>query len=371
MRERASIALAGTALALCAFGMLGPLSAISVAILLLCFAGLLNLRALLRNSWQVRPLWFAIPFAIIAISVFVNWGIHRDHDSYLMAMMLVVMLLCYLLGTVFGRKILWAFLPAAAVQAVAIIVQYATDPHRYLSGLTYYAHIHVPLMLLAALFAPRRWRPLLLGIALAVSILSGSEEWLPGIVAIALIMLLTMDFNRRVLLTAAPVAVVLLVVICTGTGSILYPKLTQERFSSADEVLKMRDEVYAEAYWEWGESPLTMAFGTGPDYALGGGSIHNAPLKVTHDLGLWAGLAWLGMTFWLSVRSRYRYAFAIIFALSLIDNYFWTYLFPWYFCLLGIAAVDRARDDRIFGHPDPEPVPVHAASHWTQLKEEI
>ena len=371
MQEKASIVLAGAALGLCAFGMLGPVSAISVSMLLLCFAGLLNLRALLRNSWQVRPLWFTLPFAVIAIAVFVNWGLHRDHDSYLMAMVLVVMLLCYLLGTVLGRRILWAFLPAAAAQAVAILVQYMTDPHRYLSGLTFYAHIHVPLMLFAALFAPSRWRPFALGAALAVSIISGSEEWLPAIVAIAITMLITMDWNRRVLLTAAPVAIVLLVVITTGMGSILYPRLTAERFSSPDEVLKMRDEVYAAAYWEWGESPLTMSFGTGADYALGGDSIHNAPIKVAHDLGLWAALAWLGMTLWLSIRSRYRYAFAIILALSMIDNYFWTYLFPWYWCLAGIAAVDRTRDDHIFGHPEPLPKPVYSVSHWTQPKEEI
>ena len=84
-------------------------------------------------------------------------------------------------------------------------------------------------------------------------------------------------------------------------------------------------------------------------------NVHNVPLVLVQQLGypgILAGLAWLWVSVWCLVKTRWKYAFICIFALSFWDHYVFTQLAPVWWVLVGVStapASDNIKSDLLFG----------------------
>lgn len=90
-------------------------------------------------------------------------------------------------------------------------------------------------------------------------------------------------------------------------------------------------------------------FGHGYTLSLvSGGIVHNIPLIIVHQIGPIAGLAWLFVSIWCLVKTKWKYAWIALLAMCIFDHYFWTQLYPLWFCLIGVSATSTIKSDLIF-----------------------
>jgi hypothetical protein len=76
-------------------------------------------------------------------------------------------------------------------------------------------------------------------------------------------------------------------------------------------------------------------------------TVHNVPLIIIQQLGIpgiIAALAWLWISFYCLFKTKYKYVWIIILALSVFDHYIWTQLTPWWWVAIGITTVNNGND---------------------------
>jgi len=80
-------------------------------------------------------------------------------------------------------------------------------------------------------------------------------------------------------------------------------------------------------------------------------NIHNVPLVLVQQLG-WAGIlatiAWLWVTVYCLIKTKWKYAWVMILALSVFDHYIWTQLAPIWWVLIGVSTTSEIKSDLIF-----------------------
>jgi len=80
-------------------------------------------------------------------------------------------------------------------------------------------------------------------------------------------------------------------------------------------------------------------------------TVHNVPLVIVQQLGwpgILAALAWLWVGLWCLIKTRWKYAWITILALSVFDHYIWTQLAPWWWAVVGASAIVKIENDYIF-----------------------
>jgi hypothetical protein len=90
-------------------------------------------------------------------------------------------------------------------------------------------------------------------------------------------------------------------------------------------------------------------FGHGYTLSLvSGGIVHNIPLIIVHQIGPIAGLAWLFVSVWCLVKTKWKYAWIGLLAMCCWDHYLWTQFPPYWFALIGITTTSTIKSDLIF-----------------------
>ncbi len=90
-----------------------------------------------------------------------------------------------------------------------------------------------------------------------------------------------------------------------------------------------------------------------PDAELGEQSdrrpVHNTPLHITDQIGPMAGIAWLWVSVFCLVKTRWKYFWAAVLVTSILDYYIWTQFAPWWWVLAGASIADKSNSsDLIF-----------------------
>jgi len=81
---------------------------------------------------------------------------------------------------------------------------------------------------------------------------------------------------------------------------------------------------------------------------VGGGIVHNIPLIIVHQIGPIAGIAWLFVTVYCVIKTKWKYAWVAIMAMCVFDHYIWTQFGPLWFCLIGVSTSSTIKSDLIF-----------------------
>jgi hypothetical protein len=266
----------------------------------------------------------------------------------------------YLCGRVLGKDMFLPLAVGAAIASVGVIAHQFVYPGVVTGGFVFEDNydIVVGYVLLGAALWIHKWQWILAGLALVAILLTGSPEGLFAIGVIGVAVLVRRDWSRKLAIVLAPVAVIAVLVLVSGYGQALYEyagKVAGGEIASPYG----HDGVNAIEYrWDVIVDTLTDIKPLGEGYNLTDFSrsknVHNVPLVLVQQLG-WPGvlaaMAWLWVSIWCLVKTRWKYLFVLIFALSVFDHFIFTQLNSVWWVAVGVAtAPDNIKSDLLFKH---------------------
>jgi hypothetical protein len=77
-------------------------------------------------------------------------------------------------------------------------------------------------------------------------------------------------------------------------------------------------------------------------------TVHNVPLVIVDQIGPLAGLAWLVVSLWCLIKTKWKYAWIAVIAMGVWDHYVWTQFAPYFWVLVGVSTTSKITSDRIF-----------------------
>jgi hypothetical protein len=314
-----------------------------------------------KNGWGDRRV--TIPLIIIAVAIGLSAITTPGGFSAKVAPIGAGLsfLAVYVAARTIGRDI---FLPLAAgvvLAALGIILHQVLVPGHTTGGYIFENNFDVAtgFILFGAAVFVHRWRWILASLSIVALLFSGAPEAMFAMGVMLIVVLIRRDWSRRMLVPVAVIVVVAAVGFASGyaTKAYSYVKDTLQFNPVANYVspegepthmstLGIRKQVIIDAWHNL--KPL------GDGYNLTAfriSTVHNVPLVIIQQLGypgIIAALAWLWLSFFCLVKTRWKYAWSAVLALSVFDHYIFTQLAPWWWCLVGASTASTAGNDFLF-----------------------
>lgn len=306
-----------------------------------------------------------IPLIIIAVAIAISGiGVSGVQMKLSLIGMGVALFSLYIVGRVLGKDMFLPLAIGAAIASVGVIV-YALIYRGQISGGFVFEKnydIVVGYVLLGiALFVHKR-QPILAGLALAAMFLTGSPEALLPLGVVAIAMLIRKDWSRKLVRALVPLGIVVVVWFGLGWGWQLY--------DYAWGVIKGVPSIPSDSDTSTGNTPVynpleyrlvmikdairnLKPFGTG--YVLTWVSnvknVHNVPLVAVQQLGypgIIAALAWLWVTVYCFIKTKWKYVWLLIISLSVFDHFIWTQLGLWWWMIVGVTTASTLKSGLLF-----------------------
>lgn len=332
-------------------------------------------------GWGSKQITFPLFIIVVAIGLS---GITAGRWTVKFAPLLagVSMFSLYLSVRVWGKDVFIPLAIGAGVASLGVIMHGIIFPGRITGGFVFEGNYDIVvgyvLLGLALFVHQRQW--MLAGLALVAMFLTGSPEGVFVVGVMAIIVLWRGDRNARLVLAVAPVIMVAVLWFSIGYGQELYgyatqvvaneptviqpspavpleSAVTQENDSPASIAPESTSRLSALNYrMEVTRYALTNLKPLGEGYILTDFSrienVHNVPLVIVQQLGypgILAGLAWLWVSIWCLVKTRWKYAWALVLALSVFDHFIWTQLAPLFWSIVGVSTVTtNIKNDLMF-----------------------
>ncbi len=268
----------------------------------------------------------------------------------------------YLVARLLGRDVFIPLAIGVALASFGIIIRGMLYPGLLTGGFVFEGNYDIATgyVLLGAALAMYRWQWGLVGLALVAMFISGSPEAVFVLAVLGVFVLWRRDWSKRLLFVLAPLLLLGGLYFAVGYGQELYAFTihTIRGDTTAPYPEQMNRSVGNTAVsgrWD----VVTMEMGDlqplGKGYNLTAFSkvemVHNVPLVIVQQLGwpgILAGLAWLWVTVWCLVKTKWRYVWVLILALSVFDHYIWTQLAPLYWAVVGVSTASTIESDLMF-----------------------
>ena len=310
-----------------------------------------------------KKIW--IPLAVIAVCIgisgaFTGESIQDKVSPFLMGCFLFTI---YLVTRVLGKDILFPLAIGAAVASLGVFISAIIHPGEVTGGLLFGGNydIVVGYVLLGAACFIHKWRWILASLSIVAILLTGSPEGLFAIGALVVCLVVRKDWNNKFVIVLLVIGA-LAMLLSFKTGLFDYIK----SIVNNDVVVAQSSEID-----RGGRSPIGYRIWVaqkelGNLQVMGDGysitdfthdPIHNVPLIIVQQLGIpgiIAALAWLWVTFYCLVKSRWKYVWVLIIALSLFDHFIFTQLTPIWFVVVGISTVENGSDMVFREHAIPK-----------------
>lgn len=321
----------------------------------------------LLNNWQrVREVGWGdkrvvgcLLFIVLAISASgaAYSGLQAKFAPMGMGLTLLALYLC---GRVLGRDMFLPLAIGAVVASLGVIAHQIVYPGVLTGGFVFEDNYDIVVgyvLLGAALFIHKRqW--ILAGLALVAILLTGSPEGMFALGVMGVAVLVRRDWGKKLTIAVAPVAIAVVIGLVSGYGQTLYTYIGKvasgeiaSPYVSKDappiNVVEYRLQVIGNAMSNikpLGEGYNLTDFSRSPN-------VHNVPLVIVQQLGypgILAGLAWLWISMWCLVKTKWKYVFTLILALSVFDHFVWTQLAPLWPAIIGASTVSSMDNDLIF-----------------------
>jgi len=331
-------------------------------LLLIMGAGLFllnNWHRVKEVGWGDRRVVGCLLFTVLAISASgaAYSGLQARFAPMGMGLALFALFLC---GRVLGKDMFLPLAVGAVIASLGVIAHQAVHPGVMTGGFIFEDNydIVVGYVLLGAALFIHRWQWILAGLALVAILLTGSPEGLFALGVVGIVVLLRQDWGKRLAVVLAPVAIIVVVGLVSGYGQQLYTYTSKVASGEATSpygdsgtprgATEYRLQVIGDAMSNiksLGEGYNLTNFSRSPN-------VHNVPLVLVQQLGypgILAGLAWLWVSIWCLVKTRWKYLFISILALSVFDHFVWTQLAPYFWAAVGVAtAPDNIKSDLLF-----------------------
>lgn len=377
-----------------AYGMLAQFGfLISLIMVGFCLA---NLPKGEKLSLGNKAVW--IPLAIIAVTIVARpiyalitgdsaWGMGAEWAGAAYALYLFAF---YLVARRLGTDVLKPFTAGVIIASIGCIayglVYQGVKTGGIISPTNY--DMAAGFLCFGVLVSSLQSRWWLSAVALVGLFFTGADEALFIVGVLGLVILIRRDLSKKLSLPAVTLAIT--VVICTPLGitqSLYFPavekvaatkeavedtrvghaldkivpdaitnpisnfltpkaKATSERTESKGEILDEATNQRWLTYWRIPEiKPLGYGYNINFMYR---GIPHNVPLIIVHQIGIIPALAWLWVTGYCFIKTKWKYAWAGVMAMCVFDHYIWTMAAPWWWALVGVSTASNIERDYIF-----------------------
>ncbi len=308
-------------------------------------------------DWGNRQVVAALLVIILAIGLS---GITADSLSGKFAPLLMGLSLfsLYLAARKLGKDIFLPLAVGAAVASLGVLMSVALQPGQITGGLVFGGNydIVVGYVLLGAAVFISKYRWILALLSIAAMLLTGSPEALFGIAALGVTLVWRRDWNRKAVAASLTIIIVVFLYgVFVAPGLYEYAAKVAQGESASPRTGATRNAIGYRLLTI--ETAMTHIKPLGDGYSVSQfreGIVHNVPLVIVQQLG-WPGVAaavaWMWICLWGLFRTRWRYAWILVAALSVWDHYTWTQIGPWVWALVGVStAYDNIKTDLIFNH---------------------
>jgi hypothetical protein len=294
--------------------------------LLLCAATLL----ITKTHVKLGNKFIWIPLAIIVISCLLS-------DCTIADRLIATMLFgIYLLGV--NAADVRLLKPLTAVGCISIVIAGIVVGARTGGMYSINPNIAVGAIVMAGVLVKPKW--IMLTVILVGLLFTGAEEALVVIAFVGLAMPIRRDWSRKMLVPAG-ICVLAVALLFTPIWSSLSPRMSGVASANPDAATNGRISGYKLAV-----SDISL-FGHGYDPTdVSYATIHNVPLRILYEVGPVATAAWLWIIGYGLVKTRAKYLFISILALSLFDHFLWTQTATYMFFAFG--ASQSISNDYIF-----------------------
>ena len=312
-------------------------------------------------GWGDRRIIYCLMIIVVAIalsgSAYTGW---QDRIAPLgMGLSLFAL---YLTSRVIGKAVFVPLAVGVVAASLGIIAYAIWHPGTITGGFLFERNrdIATGYILMGTVLFNHKWQWLLAGLAVIALFLSGSAEAIFAGGVIVLAVMIRRDFGKKLVAVGVILAMAVAFIIISGWGYSLYRYtvgVAQQNPTAiyqpsdgdvtkvspiAVRVLVIRDAFKA-------LSPL------GDGYNLTNftrQTVHNVPLILVQQMGwtgILAGIAWLWVSIWCLIKTKWKYAWVSILALAVFDHYMWTQLAPVFWLVVGVSTADiETKTDMVF-----------------------
>lgn len=320
------------------------------------------------NHWNgvkkagLGDLWLTVPLLVIVAfmglsGIRVPGGITDKLAPFLMGVSLFAL---YLVSRQLGAGLFRMLVPFVVIGSVIAIVMggiFPGKPASMTNGMiTNYAAAYA-FLLLGTVLNQGKWQTILVLLALVGTLFIGATESLVVVAVIGIIILVRRDFSRKIVAVACVIGGLVIVGLSTGiivplfsgngnlaTASSIISGNTSITSEILNRLLSGRQVPIAEAVHNislLGHGYFTMS-------TVNGQIVHNIPLIIIDQLGIFAGIAWLVLVFAGIIRTKWKYAWIMVLAMGVFDHYLWTQFQPWVWVLAGVSSTSVIKNDLMF-----------------------
>ncbi len=308
-----------------------------------------------KIDWGDRVVF--VPLLVIVAAIGLS-GITADAwvDKFTPLLMGVSLFALYLVARVLGKDIFIALIPFVIIVTITVVVSGLLNPGQYTGGLITNYCASAGYLIFASLVCRGRWQWVLLTVAAIGLFFIGALEAVFIVGVLAVVIILRRDMSIRFAIVAG--VLVFLVSLWAGLGyltplyegnnniSILFGLLSGREVLTADTIQSLTS-----GRWEVIVESVRNISLIGYGFSLnttGGGIVHNTPLIILHQVGPFAAIAWVFVTLFCLIKTKWKYAWTAVIAMSIFDHYLWTQFSPWFFALVGVSTASSIKSDLLF-----------------------
>ena len=318
---------------------------------------LYNWNKVRKNGLGDRKIW--IPLAVIAGAIGIS-GIAVDgsvQDKFAPLGMGAVLFASYLVARMLDKKLFYPLAIGVVIGSLGIVIHQAIHPSAATGGFIFEQNCDIAtgyILLGAALFV-HRWRWILVSLAIVALLMSGTPEAVFVIGVLGLYGLFRKDWSKKIVPMVAILALLLVAGLATGVlqNAYTYVRDSITQTPTAHYVSPDGEEQLVsplDIRWLVIRDAMTDIKPIGEGYGLTNftpQTVHNVPLIIIQQLGwpgMLAAIAWLWVVIWCLRKTRWKYAWLAVIALSIFDHYIWTQIAPAFWLLVGVSTAGTMLD---------------------------
>ena len=315
----------------------------------------------IRNHWRELD-WgdkkIFIPLLVIVASMGLSGFINGESLGNKVAPLFMgaALFFAYVVSRSLGKDIFLMLIPFVCLGAVIAVILGILNPGVPSGGLITNYCASAGFLIFGTLVNRGKWQWALIMVALVGVFFIGALEavFILGILGIAV--LVRRDFSRRFLIVSG--VLVGLVGLWAVLGYLIPLYEGNQNVAAlfglfnGDSTLDT-STLTTLTSGRWGvivREMKNISF-IGHGYSLstvGGQIVHNIPLIIVHQIGPIAGIAWLFVTVYCFLKTKWKYAWIAVMAMGVFDHYLWTQCGPWWWVLIGVSVSSNIRNDLIF-----------------------
>jgi hypothetical protein len=309
--------------------------------------------------------WVWIPMLVIIGSAAVRIAIQPTMKSVADTLFLVLMFALYLTARQY-RVQLFRFIPLAIIIETGSLILYGITGTRsggIISPANY--DIATGFLVLGALVSMSKQQWIIVTIAMIGLFFTGSEEAILAVGIVGIAILVRRDWSKKLLL---PVGLLVIITIIGLAG--YTPELYKGTVSKAASLVNPQSELIHQDEVARYPDSINYIFNNRVRVIqqalsnikpLGNGlnltdftfwTPHNVPIIIVDQLGILAGIAWLVVTVYCVIKTKWKYAWIGLIALCLFDHFIWTQAAPYWWVLVGASTASPLAKDWIFRSKD-------------------